>query len=240
MRAIALALLVAAAIAAPVRADGGVYRWLRIGGEDAAVGLSEFALKPELAPAHCRWCRSNPLDDAVRDALGWRDPGLSGALEQGLADVLSYGTLAGDAISMVAITASDHRDVAPVVESMSVAALATQAIKFSVGRQRPYARDVELGDDDNLSFVSGHTSIAVAGAVSAGLETHSPWVWGVGLGLAGVTGYLRIAADKHWFTDVLAGAAVGAIAGWAVTKLTYAPQTSSARAFAVPLLSGAW
>ena len=32
--------------------------------------------------------------------------------------------------------------------------------------------------------------------------------------LAFATGYLRIAADKHWTTDVMTGAAVGSILGY--------------------------
>jgi len=38
-------------------------------------------------------------------------------------------------------------------------------------------------------------------------------VWGVGLTLAGTTGYLRIAADKHYASDVLIGAVLGSAAG---------------------------
>jgi membrane-associated phospholipid phosphatase len=33
---------------------------------------------------------------------------------------------------------------------------------------------------------------------------------------AGFIGYLRIAAEQHYLTDVLAGAAVGTAIGWAV------------------------
>lgn len=229
-------LLILLAFATSARAD--VFQWLRIGGEGAAVGISEFALKPVLAPKHCRWCATNPVDDAVRDALVWSNGNIwINTFEFELADILSYGTAGADSIIM---TMAAGHDAPTVIESASVAALTTQIIKFSVGRERPYAHDVSLGDDDNLSFVSGHTAIATAEAVSAGMVTHKPWVWGVGLGLAGATGYLRIAGDKHYLTDVLAGAAVGALCGWAVTKLTYTPTTSAARTYSVPLFTEAW
>jgi membrane-associated phospholipid phosphatase len=41
------------------------------------------------------------------------------------------------------------------------------------------------------------------------------------LTLAAATGYLRIAADRHYFTDVLAGAALGAGAGLTVPYLMH-------------------
>jgi PAP2 superfamily protein len=44
----------------------------------------------------------------------------------------------------------------------------------------------------------------------------APWAWGIGLGLAAAVGYLRVAGDAHWLTDVLAGAAAGTAFGVAV------------------------
>ncbi len=35
------------------------------------------------------------------------------------------------------------------------------------------------------------------------------WVYATGFTAAAATGYFRMAADKHWLTDVLASAAVG-------------------------------
>ena len=44
-------------------------------------------------------------------------------------------------------------------------------------------------------------------------------IWGAGLGLAVTTAYLRIAADRHYATDVLAGSAFGIAAGIAIPWL---------------------
>ena len=38
-------------------------------------------------------------------------------------------------------------------------------------------------------------------------------VWISALGLASATGYFRIAADKHYFSDVFVGAIVGSLIG---------------------------
>ena len=45
-------------------------------------------------------------------------------------------------------------------------------------------------------------------------------MWAGGFTLAAVTGYLRIAADKHYFTDVLTGAGIGVLGGLLVPPLT--------------------
>jgi membrane-associated phospholipid phosphatase len=44
----------------------------------------------------------------------------------------------------------------------------------------------------------------------------APVIWGVGLVSAAAVGYLRIAADQHYFTDVLVGAAAGSAIGFAI------------------------
>jgi membrane-associated phospholipid phosphatase len=52
----------------------------------------------------------------------------------------------------------------------------------------------------------------------------APWILGLGLAGAATTGYLRVAADAHWATDVLAGAAFGAAVGVAVPLLHRVPD----------------
>lgn len=77
------------------------------------------------------------------------------------------------------------------------------------------------------SFYSGHASAAFSIAVFSGVwfdETHpgsswSPWVWSGGLGLAALTAGLRVAAGKHYPTDIVVGAAMGSLIGWAVPAL---------------------
>ena len=76
--------------------------------------------------------------------------------------------------------------------------------------------------DNNVSFYSSHTSFAFSLAVSTGTVASmrryrwAPAVWAAGLAGAAAVGYLRIAADQHYFTDVLAGAAAGSAVGFAV------------------------
>jgi membrane-associated phospholipid phosphatase len=47
----------------------------------------------------------------------------------------------------------------------------------------------------------------------------------VGLPLAAATGYLRVAADRHYFTDVVGGMLVGAIVGVGIPLLFHRPMS---------------
>ena len=78
-----------------------------------------------------------------------------------------------------------------------------------------------------LSFFSGHTTHAFAGAVFFSVTYGAyfpdsklkPFVWGGSLLLASAVGYLRIEAGKHFRTDVLVGAAIGSAIGYFIPRL---------------------
>lgn len=69
------------------------------------------------------------------------------------------------------------------------------------------------------SFPSGHTAEAFANAEFLRQEYKgvSPWYGVAGYAMAATTGYLRMYNNKHWLSDVVAGAGVGIIS----TKLAY-------------------
>jgi membrane-associated phospholipid phosphatase len=81
-------------------------------------------------------------------------------------------------------------------------------------------------NEDNLSFLSGHTSLAFSVAISAGMVAHRRHyryegaIWASGIAFSTLTAYLRVAADKHYFTDVTSGAALGIAAGLFIPQLT--------------------
>ena len=71
----------------------------------------------------------------------------------------------------------------------------------------------------NDSFPSGHTATAFAGAEMLRLEYKEVSVW-YGIGgytIAAGTAFLRVANDRHWLTDVAAGAGIGILG----TKIAY-------------------
>src|SRR5574344_450948 len=61
------------------------------------------------------------------------------------------------------------------------------------------------------SFPSGHTATAFMGAEFLWREYHevSPWIGASGYLVATTTGVLRMYNNRHWFTDVIAGAGIG-------------------------------
>ena len=80
-------------------------------------------------------------------------------------------------------------------------------------------------------------------AVTAGMLSHyhgyrnEAVVWATGLALATTTAVLRIAADRHYATDGIAGAAAGAFIGWLVPRLhrpDEMPQPGVGRTAALP------
>lgn len=72
---------------------------------------------------------------------------------------------------------------------------------------------------DNNSFPSGHTATAFAGAEFLWQEYKDKSIWyGIaGYAVAAGTGAFRIYNDKHWLTDVVAGAGIGILS----TKIAY-------------------
>ena len=61
------------------------------------------------------------------------------------------------------------------------------------------------------SFPSGHTATAFMGAelMRQEFKDTAPWVCYAGYAVAVATGTLRVCHDRHWLTDVLAGAGIG-------------------------------
>lgn len=222
----------AAAAPHPLRHDPALDLSLTLGAVLLTGGL-ELA-KPALAPERCRVCGTNALDEAVRDALVSPRPARAARASDVLAAaVLPAGVAAHQLLAARAAGAwrEGGRDLLFVAEAVMVSAALNQVVKLSVGRQRPFVHHAdgprERDPDDDLSFYSGHTALAFALVASAGTVSSlrgypsAPWFWGVGLPLAAGVGWLRIAADKHYLTDVLAGAVAGSAVGVALPLLLH-------------------
>jgi hypothetical protein len=96
----------------------------------------------------------------------------------------------------------------------------TELIKVTVGRERPNGQDEK-------SFPSGHTSNAFALAAVA--ERHYGWKIGIPAYLAaGLIGASRIQQDKHYLSDVVAGATLGYIVGRTVVRVNGRPLEGGA------------
>jgi membrane-associated phospholipid phosphatase len=224
--------------AAPARAGDGdlTYDWKVDGAITAAAvvvwgGTQIF--QRSLAPTSCHWCDPGPLDSDARDALRWSNTGAANTAS----NLGAYVFMPLATVGVMALGAhSEGRlsemagDALVIAEAVALAGSANQIVKLTVGRERPFVHALPPSQkpltgnpsDNNLSFYSGHTSFAFSLAVSTGTVAsirHYRWapvIWGVGLAGATAVGYLRIAADKHYLTDVVTGAAVGGGFGFVV------------------------
>lgn len=232
MRSAPALVLTLAVAALPARAEGPhpLRHDLRtsavIIGAASAVSLGNFILQDELTPDHCRFCGTNALDAWARRQVVASDEQPARLTSDVLtflalpAGVAVHQFLAGRVGSDVSAPAQDLLFIA---EAASTALALNQVVKVGVGRQRPFVHYGNYEDpnrrpetDDNLSFYSGHVTLAFTVASAAGTVStlrgyrSAPWVWAIGMTLATAVGYTRMAADQHYLTDVLVGAAVGA------------------------------
>ncbi|GHU80701.1 phospholipid phosphatase [Bacteroidia bacterium] len=94
--------------------------------------------------------------------------------------------------------------------------------KQLTGRRRP-------DGSNSHSFPSGHTAMAFVAAEFLHQEygAKSPWLSAAGYGMATLIGVSRVYNNKHWVSDVVAGAGVGILS----TKIVYWVYPSIKKSF---------
>lgn len=138
------------------------------------------------------------------------------------------GAIAAAAVDGAEDGAAGHRLVL-LAETMALAGAMNETFKHAVRRPRPYTYDRREGKvDDDLSFYSGHTTMVAATSIftarsldltgDIGRGGRAAAYGGAAL-LTATVGTLRVAAGKHYPSDVLVGAVVGAAIGWLVPEL---------------------
>lgn len=202
------------------------------GGAIVSVALPAAVYK---APAGCRWCDAgnlNAIDRWARKAR-WDAPCRAGNLSDATLVVAS-------AVALLPMSreSSGHDwlvNAGTVADSVAVTVMLTQAVKYTVRRERPAPTTCHPGranePDRNLSFFSGHSAIAFAMVASA-QETsrrrgrpRNGWMW-AGAGAAAATSYLRVAGDRHHLIDVVTGAGVGYAVGRWLPRHLLRPATA--------------
>lgn len=200
-------------------ADGAITGSLAL-----SIVLAETVLKGPFSPDECRWCEPPRFDVSIRDAFVWDNAAL--------ADSLSYGSLGiGVGVSFLDVFMSmgnarwkeAGEDSLIIGEAMMSAMLFNELFKWTVGRQRPgvHFGSVDISkNEQNVSFFSGHTTLAFTSAAAGGMvawmrgrKTAAASIWSIGGVLGLSTAYFRIAADRHYASDVLVGMAVGTLFG---------------------------
>jgi membrane-associated phospholipid phosphatase len=224
--------------------DFSTGEWV-ITGFAAATALAHMALGPQQLQSTGGWW----IDDDVRNALrAGNEAGRNTARD--ISDVLLTVTSSYPFVVDAMVVAGWHRRSPETgrmmglinLEAMAISISITQVVKSWVGRERPYGRTcgTELAANNDFcsnergryySFFSGHTSQAFTAAAltcshQLNLNLYNNraaeiTTCGIGLGLATLTGALRIVGDQHYTTDVLMGAAVGSLTGFLVPWLAH-------------------
>lgn len=184
---------------APPAASPVAVRWyhgLGAMGVVALVTLTDESLQEELQ-AH----RSEGKDDVARVFKRMGEPTVYAVPALG---TIAAGVILGDA----RVTRAGGR----ITAGLLTAAVVTNLLKPAVGRRRP-AGDPAAFEFEPFSnqdaWPSGHTAMAFALATGLGDELHSTPVTVLLYGAAGLTGWSRLNDNRHWGSDVLAGALVG-------------------------------
>ncbi|HEY0133209.1 MAG TPA: phosphatase PAP2 family protein [Nannocystis sp.] len=217
---------------------------LPIIGLSTAIALGSEYVGKEQRWAGCAACDRGEINALDRTVLGNHSAAAKTVSDIGLFSLIAlpFALDLGDALIQRSRDRSPGRarhlrgwgkDVVVLLETFAVTYASTNVVKFAVRRPRPYSYDADSGvadpteNDARLSFYSGHASMAFAMATSYAYlfqarHPRSRWVapvWVIGMSLASVTAVARVEAGKHFWTDVIVGAAAGTGIGLLIPAL---------------------
>jgi membrane-associated phospholipid phosphatase len=224
----------------------------------AATLIVQFGVPNPSVP---KWSSTTGFDDWVR---GW----LKISSESGrntaafTSDLFVYTLAAAPFINAFFVAGWEHErwDVAWKLAALDAETLLTVtfvslSLQKLTARERPFVKDCQTNPNLSecsiggkyASFPSAHTSVVFAAVAlecfhHGFLDTsHTGWgaaVCPVTIVVATGTALLRVAADRHWATDVIAGALLGGGLGYAIPALHIAfAQNKDTTAVITPAVS---
>lgn len=113
------------------------------------------------------------------------------------------------------------------IEALSINTAVSHIARYGVQRARPVAYEAnppETRAGEFLSFYSGHSASVFAGLSAASMTYgyrygHKVWPWLVTAGVGIGESVLRVAAGRHFYTDVIVGDIMGIAVGTLVPYL---------------------
>jgi len=195
------------------------------------VNLRPFLIKPHcLQSSQCSQDQILALDrsamgltDATADGLSTATQNISGILALATPLLWHGGTILLRHANPAVAIASAGTDLLLIAEAMLWNGSMGESVRILTARPRPFVYqrpDLHGANPANyISFYSGHTSFAAASLMAIfflflvrGAPLWSLVFWGcVAQGMTFTTGILRIAAGRHFPTDVVAGAIAGSL-----------------------------
>jgi membrane-associated phospholipid phosphatase len=213
------------------------------------------------APTVSKWTEQNGFDNGIRSALRVSSEGGRQAMGY-TSDALVYLLIAAPFLNATLVAGVEHerwdvgwRLIVLDAQAILLATTITISIQKAVARERPFVQECRTNPSlkdcssggQNQSFPSGHTTAAFAAVAlecfhHGYLDTsHTGWgaaVCPLTVAAAVGTGILRIAADKHWATDIIVGATIGGLVGYAVPALHLLGQEKKDGPVLTPTISG--
>ena len=196
-------------VTAPVRWEGR--DWLKLAG---FAGLTATATLLD-----------GPVNDWVMEN---RSGGIDKVTKYGLEPLGNYYALAAMGMfysyGLLADNPRSRSTGLMMAESFVVSGVLVRFPKYLTGRVRPDAWDSRgphdwQGPFNGTSFPSGHTTSAFAVAsVVAWQYRDTPWVPVTAYTLATLAGLSRIYDNRHWVSDVVAGAIFGTVTGRFISR----------------------
>lgn len=246
----ALLLAVFAGLSVPARAadpaQGAPFPF-RLGPQDAVWGAATVALQiwgqasyhsmdptrpSELDPddliALDRWAAGNYSEAAARASDALLFPGLAAPLAISAWDARARGRWSELFV-----------DAAIYAEALTLSSALNLLVRSTRVHPRPLVYGSDAPDSEKRkgeasgSFYSGHANGAFVAAAYVGYTyplrhpefRHAAWLRAGAFGYAALVAGLRVAAGKHFPTDVLAGAAAGTFFGWLLPRLHLLPAS---------------
>ena len=156
------------------------------------------------------------FDDDVADYIADPEHGFGKSFEDGAAPEVLGLAVAGVFTAGRFVEAPRFRAMSyDLLDAFVVNWAYTGVLKAAVGRERPNGQDEK-------SFPSGHASNAFA--LATVVERHYGWKAGLpAYAVASAVGVSRLQRNKHYLSDVLAGATLGYIVGRTVARVNGQP-----------------
>lgn len=163
-------------------------------------------MKPSTEPTFSPRGKAAALAAGI--ALTFAAPAVADEKDWSKASDIGRGALVIAAIGLPAAS-GDGPGAFQAVGSVGSAFALTAALKETFPETRP-------DGSDRRSFPSSHASTSFAAAAT--LQNRHGWEVGIPAQLvAGLVGLARVEADKHYWHDVIVGAAIGEAAGFLIT-----------------------
>jgi len=172
-------------------------------------------------------------EDESAHLLSFKTQNIAAAIGFGVPILLQTGLAIAGKVTPIVALGLVGVDLLLIAEGVALNGAVNEVAKVATQRPRPhvYKHPTVAGDNPHhyTSFYSGHTSFAAV--VSMGLifvlmgrGVSRRWIWLFGLSGAGLTlftGYLRMIAGRHFFTDVVVGLISGMVFAYLIARLHF-------------------